>query len=84
MGVKLVYVKWLDAGAQYQKWRKAKDCDMRCELHSAGLLVSETEDVLTMAADYDANGKRYRDVASIPVSTIIEKRYFEVGGEANE
>ena len=76
--MKLVYLIWLDAGSQYQRWIGADETDMRWELHSAGILVHEDDQVITFAMDCNAKGGEFRDVTSVPVSCVLEKRYFEV------
>lgn len=76
--MKLVFVRWLDAGSDFRRWYTAGDLDVRCEIQSAGILVSESKDVLSFAMDYDKEGNQFRDVTSIPTSTIIEKRYFNL------
>jgi hypothetical protein len=74
--LKLVWVRWLDAGARHGKWINGESLDCRFELQSAGLLVCEHKDFITLACDFD--GDRYRDVATIPKSLIIEKQIITI------
>lgn len=76
--MKLVHVRWLDAASRYQKWMSGEELDVRCVIHSAGILVFESKEVLSFVMDYDAESGQYRDVTSVPVSCILEKRYFKV------
>jgi hypothetical protein len=71
-----VYIRWLDAGARHRIWLDPDELDARFELHSAGFLVCEGEDYITLAADFD--GVRYRDVATIPSACIIEKKILVI------
>lgn len=76
--MKVALIRWLDAGAQYRLWMDGDGLDARTELHSAGVLVYENSEIVTIAADYDPESKQYRDVSTIPVSCILEKHYFDV------
>jgi hypothetical protein len=76
--MKLVYIRWNDAGGEYQKWMDGDGLDVRFELQSAGILVYENKEVITIAMDFD--GEKFRDVASVPKVNVLEIKYFEVKG----
>jgi hypothetical protein len=75
-GLELVCIRWRDAGARHGTWQKPDGLDFRFELQSAGFLVNETEEAITIATDYD--GERYRDISSIPKACVLDVRRFAI------
>ena len=70
----IAWVRWKDAGAKHGDWHEPDGLDVRFEIQSTDFVVWESDDVLTLAVDYD--GKKFRDVSSIPKSNILETRRF--------
>jgi hypothetical protein len=76
--MKVAFIKWLDAASEYQVWYTGGELDVRRVIYSTGMLIHKNKEVVTLAADYDPKGGHYRDVTSIPVSCILEEKYFKV------
>jgi hypothetical protein len=72
MQVSLFVVTWLDA-ASIDDWTDASEVRPECSLIvSSGILVGETADTLTLAANFDSSGNAYSCIMNIPKSCIAE------------
>lgn len=77
----LIYVKWIDACMQ-QYVDEAEDTIDGLVLETAGFLVRETENTLSIGMDYNpGNSPKWRHVTNIPKSYVVEYALF---GEAIE
>ena len=71
--MKFVYIKWVDAS--YQRGPVTRDeLEPKCELETAGIVVQETKDIISIAQDWDDRYKQWRYVQHIPKKMICKKR----------
>ena len=70
---KVVLVRWLDAS--YQRGECTDDeLNPRVELESAGLLVREDDDFISIALDRYGGDRTWRYIEHIPKVNVIEIR----------
>lgn len=75
--MKLAHIKWFDAS--YQRGEcTADELFSEVYLHSAGILVRETETVVTLAIDRYDNDETWRYISHIPKVNIVEIQTFDV------
>lgn len=73
----LVWVRWFDAS--YQRGECADDeLVKRVEMESAGLLVSEDDDVVSLALDRYSRDGLWRHIEHIPQVNIVEMKRLTV------
>ena len=72
MVTEIVILRWRDAGLHGQgtKWEEDLDSVGLVTLISAGILVKEDEDSLTLCMDWMSEEKSWRSLASYPKSGI--------------
>ena len=69
-----ILVDWVDS-ASYDRWIKPRDLDHTIEVcHTVGWIVAETEDVLTVAADWGQESQSVSGVMFIPKAAILKRR----------
>lgn len=69
----LTYVRWLDASYQRGECCEHELCE-EVYLHTAGILVRETDRVVSVAMDrYDAEGT-WRHIQHIPKGMIVGRK----------
>jgi len=66
----VLVVEWTDA-AEYEGWGVP---DAGLKVISAGLFVDETDDVLTLARDFDPDTETWRGILCIPKCLIRSRR----------
>lgn len=75
--MKVAFVVWRDAKIQVGNVR-VDEIDSRCVQKTAGLLVDDEGDCITMAVDADADSPELRDVIHIPKVLISDFRTIDV------
>lgn len=73
----IVLVKWFDASFQHGECTY-DDLDTRVELRSAGLLVKEDAETITIAMERYEDGRAWRHVAHIPKVNVIKIRRIPI------
>jgi hypothetical protein len=73
----LVWVRWVDASYQHGECG-IDDLTSLIELESAGLLVREDDESLSLALDWCPKNKEWRHVSHIPKINIREMRKVQV------
>lgn len=69
-----VLVDWVDT-ASYDRWIKPQDVNHTMEVcHTLGWVISETEDVLTVAADWGQESQSVSGLMFIPKVAILRRR----------
>ncbi len=71
----IALVKWFDASYQLGECTQ-DELVPRVELVSAGLLVREDANTISLALDYDVTGNTWRHVAHIPKVNITSIQRF--------
>ena len=80
--MKIAYVRWLDArGFGGAKLLALAQRMGALEMDSAGMLVSEDDEVIRIAQDiytYDEEGPKAREIEIIPQKYVISKRIIDL------
>lgn len=74
----LVYIRWFDSAIYKGEQCQPDDLDGYSEMESAGLLVSETKDSVTIALDRSLKGGDVRLVMCVPRVNIRKIKKFKV------
>lgn len=77
--IMLAYVRWRDSSYQRGECTR-EELERGVELESAGLLIEEDEDGISIALDRYAGDAAYRHIESIPKACIIEVKKVKVPG----
>ena len=78
MEAKIVQVTWIDASHQTGPLDKSQ-IQVGLLLSTAGWLVIESEDSISIAQDYCADDDDWRHVTTIPKSYVVNMRQVKVG-----
>lgn len=73
----LVYVRWTDASYQRGECSLA-DMVPRVEVESAGILVAEDDETISIALDHYAAESTWRSIEHIPKVLVVKVRRFKV------
>ena len=73
----IAYVRWQDAAYQAGE-QTVSEMVRYVELHSAGLLVREDDQTLTLAIDHFPGDQTYRRILHIPVCNITHLEKFHI------
>lgn len=78
MKLDFLEVTWRDAEVD-NGWSQAEDIKAPTELtKSYGFFIKETQQYLTIAADYDKATKHFNRFMSIPLNMVVKKRKIKL------
>lgn len=74
----IVFVSWFDAMSS-SDWIEKEDCIPElAKIHSAGILISENENIITICLNVDKSNDRLSCVMNIPKAWIIQRNNIEI------
>jgi hypothetical protein len=77
---KLVWVQWRDSAiAPLEYLKLGRKPDSITVYESAGFLVDEDDNALTLAIDWQEDTQKWRGIIGIPKENIMKKRIFKLG-----
>ena len=72
----MVFVVWIDAES-IDEWTERHEIDaIEPEVHSAGFLVSEDKNLLTIAVNHDTKNDSFSCIIKIPQGMIRFKKFI--------
>lgn len=70
----VVRVTWKDA-TSVDEWTSAEEISPECHtIETVGILVAESEEILTVALNHDVSGNSYSCYINIPKAWIVSRR----------
>jgi len=75
--MKFAYIEWDDACIQTE-WHNRNDLLERYPVLSAGFVVRETNELITIARDADPDEKQWRGLEHIPKAMIRKKKVVKI------
>ena len=75
MARKYIVITWFDSFYEGGPYAKG-DFRSRCEMESAGHYVSENDDHVSIAMEFDEEYETWRHITHIPKVNIIKRRFI--------
>lgn len=74
--LKIIWIRWRDSHIYVNDYHYIDEKEERhvVTFESVGYLVESNDDRVTIAVDYEADQRRYRQLMSIPRENIVKQR----------